>query len=75
MNVTGIKRASDWPFPMPGYLADDIDKLVDAMARDDEFLDCYQDNVEGAARSVSEEHDKQIYDYYLKGGWHADVVD
>jgi len=75
MNVQGIKRAADWPFSMPEFLSHDIDALVDAMARDDKNLDCYMDEVEGSARGVEEKHDREIYEYYLLGGWHADVVD
>lgn len=75
MNVKGIRRSKDWPFPMPAFTAQAIDELVDAMERDDRNLDCYQDEVEGCARGVSAEHDREIYLYYLEGGYLADVVD
>ena len=75
MNVRGMRGSADWSFPMPAELAADIDALVDAMRRDDAMLDCCMDQVEGSARMVSEEEDSQIYDYYLRGGWHADVAD
>lgn len=74
MNVKGIKHAGDWPFPIPGFFADEIEDLIRAMETDSKFLDCYQDNVEGGARCLSEEQDRQISDYYLRGGWHADVA-
>ena len=73
MNVAGIKRSKDWPFDMPEFLSTAIDELVEAMATDDFNLDCYQDEVEGCARGVSEEHDREIYEYYLLGGWRKDV--
>lgn len=73
MNVTGIKRAEDWPFPMPDFLKKEINELVDAMTRDDENLDGYQDNLEGCARNVPERENMILYDYYLRGGWCADV--
>ena len=74
MDVTGIKRSCDWPFVMPAFTAEAIDDLVAAMARDDVNLDCYQDEVEGAARGVAEEHDRELYDYYLRGGYRADLA-
>ena len=75
MNVKGIKRAEDWDFPMPEFLEDAINNLVDAWARDDENIDCYLDEVHGCARGVDEYHDAILRDYYTRGGWRDDVVD
>ena len=76
MNVKGIKRPKDLHFEVPEALADAINDLIDAMERDDRlFLDCFMDEVEGRARMVKEEYDDWIYNYYLNGGWHADVVE
>lgn len=75
MNVRGIRRSGDWPFPMPEFTANAIDELVDAWERDDRDIDCYMDEVEGCARGVSPERDRQIYEYYLMGGYRSDVID
>ncbi len=74
MNVKGIKRARDLHFKVPPQLAEDIDRLVDAMARDDSMLDCHLAQLEGSARMVQDEYDRWIYAYYLRGGWREDVV-
>lgn len=68
-----IKRARDWPFPMPEWFAAEIDELITAMATNSIYLDCIQDNVEGGARSVPPEHYLTIHKYYLQGGWQDDV--
>ena len=75
MNVKGIKRPEDLPFKVPKELAKVINSLVDAMERDDEDLDLYQDDLEGCARRVRKEYDSWIYNYYLRGGWREDVVE
>ena len=73
MNIDGIKKPEDLPFDVPNSLAKDINALIDAMHRDDPDLDCYQDEVHGSARSVEEEYDMWIREYYLNGGWRKDV--
>ena len=62
-------RSSELPFEVPEALAEVIDGLVDAMERDDSNIDCYMDELAGAARMVDEERDSWLYDYYLRGGW------
>ena len=75
MNVDGIKRAADWPFPMEEGLAQAIDELLSAMGREDIFVGDYMDDVQGWARTLPAELDGQVYDYYLRGGWQRDAAE
>ena len=74
MNVKGVRRAEDLEFKVPKPLAEVINELVDAMERDDEYLDCYQDELEGTARMVRGEREDWLNFYYLEGGWRGDVI-
>ena len=58
MNTKGILRPDELPFECPLDLEIAINNLIDAWERDDDLnLDCYTDEVQGSARSVSEEND------------------
>lgn len=70
MNVSKILRPDELPFDCPPDLELAINELIAALERDERLnLDCYLDEVQGSARSVSEENDRWICDYYVYGGW------
>lgn len=70
MDVSGILRPEELDFEVPEELAYAIDELIAALARDDQMnLDCYLNEVEGAARSVSEDDDAWVRWYYCDFGW------
>lgn len=75
MNTKGILRPNELPFKVPPDLEFAINELLAAWERDEERdLDCYLDEVQGSARSVSEDNDRWICNYYLLGGWRKDVI-
>lgn len=70
MNTSAILRPEQLPFKVPPELKLAIDELITAYDRDDWLnLDCYLDEVQGAARGVSEENDAWVRWYYTLGGW------
>ena len=70
MDVSGIMRPEELDFEVPEELAHAIDELIAALARDDQMnLDCDLNEVEGAARSVSEDDDAWVRWYYCDFGW------
>lgn len=72
MDVSGILRPGQLGFEVPEELADAIDALIDALARDEHLsLDCYLDEVQAAARGVSEEDDAWVRWYYCDYGWRS----
>ena len=76
MNTKGILRPDELPFECPLDLEIAINNLIDAWERDDDLnLDCYMDEVQGSASSVSEENDAWVCEYYLYGGWRKDSCD
>lgn len=76
MNTKGILRPDELPFECPLDLEIAINNLIDAWERDDDLnLDCHMDEVQGSARSVSEENDTWVCEYYLYGGWRKDSCD
>lgn len=76
MDVTNILRPEQLPFDVPPDLDLAITELIDALERDDRLnLDCYLDEVQSSARSVSEENDAWIRRYYVEYGWRDDEND
>lgn len=70
MDVSSILRPEQLPFDVPPDLELAINELIEALERDDFLaLDCYLDEVHGSARSVSEENDAWVRDYYVNWGW------
>lgn len=70
MDVSSILRPEQLPFSVPADLELAINELIDALERDDELnLDCYLDEVQSSARSVSEDKDAWIRHYYVQFGW------
>jgi len=71
MGKVDIKRAEDWDFEMPEYLADTINEFADALENDDPRLDLeisfYLENIEEASRMVDFEKTHRLYKYYLMG--------
>lgn len=75
MDVSNIRRPEDWPFPIPKYLAEDIDALIDALARDASASDMglLLDNLDGSTRDIErEDWEMQVRDYYLRKRWRND---
>ena len=73
MDVSRILRPEQLPFKVTEDLELAINELISALERDDYLmLDGYLDEVESAARSVSEEHDAWIRRYYVNYGWKKD---
>lgn len=74
MNIKGILRPHELPFGCPLDLEIAINELLAAWDRDEKLnIDCYMDEVQSSARSVSEENDKWVCDYYLYGGCWKDL--
>lgn len=70
MDVSGMLRPEELDFEVPEDLAYAIGELIAALARDDRMnLDCYLNEVEGAARSASEDDDAWVRWYYCDFGW------
>ena len=70
MDVSGILRPGQLPFKVTPDLEFAINELIAAWERDERLnLDCYLDEVQSAARSVSEENDAWIRRYYVQYGW------
>lgn len=70
MDTTGILRPDELPFEVPYDLELAINELLDAWERDEVMnLDCYLDEVQASARSVSEENDAWVRWYYVQYGW------
>ena len=70
MDVSGMLRPEQLDFEVPEELSHAIDELIAALARDDRTnLDCYLDEVQGAARSVPEDDDAWVRWYYCDFGW------
>lgn len=70
MDISKILRPEQLPFQVPPDLEYAINELLDAWARDERLnLDCYLDEVQAAARSVSEENDAWVRRYYVQYGW------
>lgn len=70
VDVSGIMRPEELDFEVPEDLAHAIDELIAALARDDQMnLDCYLNEVEGAARSAPEDDDAWVRWYYCDFGW------
>lgn len=76
MDTTKILRPEQLPFEVPLDLKIAIEELLDALETDDEInLDCYLDEVQAAARDVSEDNDDWIRKYYVEFGWKKDNND
>lgn len=76
MDVSTILRPEQLPFKVTPDLAFAINELIAAWKRDEYLnLDCYLDEVQSAARSVSEEHDAWIRRYYVQYGWRKNGSD
>jgi len=70
MDTSSILGPERLPLEVPEDLKLAIDELIAAFGRDDFLnLDCYLDEVKGAARSVSEENDAWVRRYYVRYGW------
>lgn len=70
MDTSKILRPEQLPFRVPADLEHAINELLAAWERDEKLnLDCYLDEVQAAARSVSEENDAWIRRYYVLYGW------
>lgn len=70
MDTSKILRPEQLPFKVPCDLAIAINELLDALSRGETLnLDCYLDEVQASARSVSEENDAWIRRYYVQYGW------
>lgn len=69
MDTIPILRPHQLPFNIPRQLADDIDALIDAIKRDDPFVDDYRDEVHGSARMLPAELNVAIERYYVLDGW------
>lgn len=72
MDTSRILRPDQLPFKVPCDLETAINELIEALERDDEWLDGYLDEVEGSARSVDEEKDAWVRKYYVQFGWKKD---
>ena len=76
MDISGILRPEQLPFDVPPDLELAINELLAAWERDESLnLDCYLDEVQAAARSVSEENDAWVRQYYVQYGWRRDKAD
>jgi len=73
MKVDKILRPKELHFHVPLDLAESINDLIAALEREDKDIDMYLDDLEGAARQVSEEHGRWINDYYVEYGWMKNV--
>lgn len=70
MDVSAILRPEQLPFKVTPDLEYAINELIAAWEREECLnLDCYLDEVQSAARSVSEENDAWIRRYYVQYGW------
>lgn len=70
MDISNILRPEQLPFKVPYDLELAINELLEALERDAVLnLDCYLDEVQASARSVSEENDAWIRRYYVQYGW------
>lgn len=70
MDTSSILKPEQLPFYVPPELAFAINELIAAFERNETLnLDCYLDEVQAAARSVSEENDAWIRKYYVQYGW------
>ncbi|MGN0109827.1 MAG: hypothetical protein ACI38B_07155 [Bifidobacterium sp.] len=70
-----IRRARDWPFPIPQITAEAIDELVDAIERGDRWTGSLYDELDGATREMSDpDQETIIRNYYLLEEWaHTDT--
>ena len=76
MDISGILRPEQLPFDVPPDLELAINELLAAWERDESpNLDCYLDEVQAAARSVTEENDAWVRQYYVQYGWRRDKAD
>lgn len=73
MNIEGVKRPEDLPFPVNDDVRDRINEMLDAKERDDILLDCYEVELELSARDFGGPEGEWIKRYYLQGGWRRDV--
>ena len=64
-----IMRPEELPFEVPRILAESINDLIDAIDRDDQWLDAYFDEVQSNARMLPEDEDRFVADYYCFYGW------
>ena len=70
LDISNILRPEQLPFTVPNDLGLAINELLSAWERDETLnLDCYLDEVQSSARSISEENDEWIRWYYVLGGW------
>ena len=76
MDISGILRPEQLPFDVPPDLELAINELLAAWERDESLnLDCYLDEVQAVARSVNEENDAWVRQYYVQYGWRRDKAD
>lgn len=70
MDVSGIRKPGEWPFPIPEITADAIDEYIAAYERDDIYLGDYYDDLDGATREMDDpDEEDQVRAYYLLDGW------
>lgn len=69
VDASFILRPHQLSFDVPRQLADDIDALVDAIERDDPFVDDYRDEVHGSARMLPPGLNVWVEKYYVFDGW------
>ena len=70
MDISGILRPDELPFPVTEVVESAINDLLAAWERDDmAYIDCYLDEVHAAARDLPEEDDAWVRWYYVGGGW------
>lgn len=60
-----IMRPEELPFEVPRILAESINELIDAIDRDDPWLDGYMEDVLSTARMLPENLDEYVCQYYV----------
>lgn len=73
MDVSHIRKPSDWPFALPSFTAASIEDWLRGVRDGYYDLGSLLDVVDSSTRDIVDPgQERQIRDYYLRGGWRRD---
>ncbi|OZG60721.1 MULTISPECIES: hypothetical protein [Bifidobacterium] len=73
MDVSIIRKPTDWPFEIPEITAEAIDDLIAAMERGERWIGRYLDDLDGATREMDNlDQETLVRNYYLREEWARD---
>lgn len=75
-DISRVKRPKDWPFSLSEESEWAINELLEGLDHgSDLYYDLWLEDCHAAFRSQTEEEERQLYAYYVAGGWGYDAME